>query len=664
MTEKRGQVTLFIIIGVLLLLIMGFGYYLYSQKSEQLPPEPITKQQPTNKISSFVESCIDQTASEAVIKLGSQGGYINLPPQIDKNPTSYLALDPYRILRVPFWYYAGEDRSPTIPGMQDQLASEITKTLPECLNNFTAFSQEYTIKENADIQTRVTIAAHDVRVSVSYILDVEEKATGEKTKLTTYNTILPVKLRRAYELAKAIADSENTNAFLENKTMEFITLDPKIPLTHLTFHCGTLRWRVADIKKELQTVLQYNYPRIKIKNTNVEPYLYPDEEYQRLATYDLADFMKTPPNVPEDPIPEDAYEYFHFQWDVGSTNFKDLTANVIYEPSYGMDMKVSPSSGGIMKSNVGKGSSQLLSYLCINMYHFVYGVVYPVQIAIREDTSFNGEGFVFRFAMPVIIDNNEANKDVRTTFNPEFTTYENNEEFCGTTSTNPLEITVLGRDGEMPETELPYVNLSYECLQYACNLGKTTATDGHVKATGFLPQGCSNGYLVAEKEGYLTTRQQYVGGQQIELHLEKTRTFNLSIVKSKSTSLTSVEPLSPDDVVFIQMSVIGKPYEFEQFVTYPEEDSTAPASITLVDGSALYDINIILSRKGSEIVYGGFTGNWTADRTMMKDKNTLQIKVVEISPAPALGQEAQVFDYLNDNQLYKQALQPAFITTG
>ncbi len=100
--NKRGQVTLFIIIGIILLLVIGVVVYYRDSISEftglsgsmSYPSE-------VEELLDHVQECVDDSADEAVLGIGYTGGYYTLPSE-----TFYyegLAFG------IPYYYYDGED---------------------------------------------------------------------------------------------------------------------------------------------------------------------------------------------------------------------------------------------------------------------------------------------------------------------------------------------------------------------------------------------------------------------------------------------------------------------------------------------------------------------------------------------------------------------------
>ncbi len=71
--EKRGQVTLFIILGIVILLLAGFFYYLKHTQGFLTPPADFLNSQ-LKPIQINLEECISKAAVSGLTLLGKQGG--------------------------------------------------------------------------------------------------------------------------------------------------------------------------------------------------------------------------------------------------------------------------------------------------------------------------------------------------------------------------------------------------------------------------------------------------------------------------------------------------------------------------------------------------------------------------------------------------------------
>ena len=72
--NKRGQLAIFMIVGVLLVGLFLLIFFLVSTNKEVKQPQEVYS---GNSIQSYVQSCIESTAKAAITHTGKQGGIIN-----------------------------------------------------------------------------------------------------------------------------------------------------------------------------------------------------------------------------------------------------------------------------------------------------------------------------------------------------------------------------------------------------------------------------------------------------------------------------------------------------------------------------------------------------------------------------------------------------------
>ena len=112
--DKKAQITLFIIIGIIVLL--GVGVYLYMggiQRTGQIPSEAIIEEVPLQfqPVRAFVDSCLIKTSTEALTKIGQHGGYIYLLDNDIKSNSAPTESNAFRFFpedentEVPYWWY-------------------------------------------------------------------------------------------------------------------------------------------------------------------------------------------------------------------------------------------------------------------------------------------------------------------------------------------------------------------------------------------------------------------------------------------------------------------------------------------------------------------------------------------------------------------------------
>ena len=110
--EKKGQVTIFIILGILLLVITGVMFYfktLTVTETFETEGRPVVATVPQEfiAIQEYTETCLSSISEQGIKILGQQGGHI-YPTEVG----SYSLIDPTNSdgivlgsLSVPYWHY-------------------------------------------------------------------------------------------------------------------------------------------------------------------------------------------------------------------------------------------------------------------------------------------------------------------------------------------------------------------------------------------------------------------------------------------------------------------------------------------------------------------------------------------------------------------------------
>ncbi|HSU72284.1 MAG TPA: hypothetical protein VLJ21_00360, partial [Candidatus Binatia bacterium] len=596
----------------------------------------------------YIASCVNSIAEEGITLQGMQGGFLNLPSDIVRTPTAYVPMDERNVLKVPLWYYEGESRIPSLALMESDLTKYLEDNLPSCIDHFSAFKDQYPVEEHANATAHVTIGDGAVTVRLEYPVSVVKQ---DKT-VEVPNVVSDVKvdLKRAYELATKTMEREDRDAWFENLTLDFMTADPAIPFDALEFDCSPKSWRLTDIKAELQEVLRFNLPLVRVVNTQTAPFQERESNYKTVQNFKLADFFQN--RLPSH-VPDDQFEYGRMRFDAGIPK-SNVAAAFLYNPRWGLDINGQPNRGGVLSSKITKGAAKYLSFLCTNFYHFTYDVIYPVVMTIHDEDAFLGKGFTFQFAFPVIINSNEG---ARKNFGyRQFTGFEQATGFCEDLGDQTLEVRASGLDPDIGVVELPDVTLDYECVNQLCTLGTTQAEDGYYRWTGRLPEGCSNPFIVAHKDGYLPTR---VAAQRelVELTMPRLREMHIQVVKHpydlSTHQFLSEQPLSLGENVTIAVSVVNG--TFDQFITYPQGNNT----LQLIDGTTAYDFNAVLMLFG-DLVGGYENAALKVTGRELDGTDTITIHVFEAAPQKQTDEyRAAVAQFLQEGN-YQTTLRPVF----
>ncbi len=123
--KKRAQITLFVIVGLLLItLVYFFLYSINYQKfksdivrSTKLPPD-------VEGIRQNVELCFKESGENALVLIGLQGGYAVSP------------IKSYEInnLYVPFYYFEGSNLMPSLKDIESEISDYVSNAMQKCVD--------------------------------------------------------------------------------------------------------------------------------------------------------------------------------------------------------------------------------------------------------------------------------------------------------------------------------------------------------------------------------------------------------------------------------------------------------------------------------------------------------------------------------------------------
>ncbi len=474
--KKRGQVTVFIIIALLILIIGGILIYSHKKQTEIKPSALPNELMP---VSNLIGGCLASLGQDAVKTLGMQSGYIYIPDDIKNNPKRHLKFAGFTL---PYWYYDYESHIPDKAFIEKQISFYVNENLDKCLNDFKSLKM-FNIKVLGEPETETRINDNNLIIILRYPMEITSGKS--KRKADTFTATLNVRLGRVLKLAREIMASENEQAWLEQKTIDIMASNNEIPFTSLVFSCTPKIWKVDEVKNLTKHMLYANLPLIRIDHTKYRKFEKPIGAYES-------------PSLP----PSDMYEYSMFFWkNALQDDFSDMRVGFTYMPDWDMLFRVTPSSGNMMKSeHINPGSSNVvnLAQYCIQFYHFVYDVEYPVMVSIYDDKSFT-KGYMFNFAFPVTV---FGNWGIRNSRMPMEASAPETEEFCSDTGDKSYMVWV--RD-KTTFQDVPDAIVKYSCIKYECNLGKTDASG---KLSFKLPRACKNGLIVVDKKGYLESVKQ------------------------------------------------------------------------------------------------------------------------------------------------------------
>jgi len=185
--NKRGQLTIFIIIALLIVAAIA-GYFFIRGKivfsETQLPPE-------AQSVKTFVDECLDSAAEETIYYIGQGGGYF-VPPEISTKEG------------VTYYYKNKQNYIPTKEYIEEEIALFTAAQTIACVNNFSGFPDLDIRGEKIDASAK--IKNEKIIIGLDYPLRITK---GESvTVIKDFETIVPVRLGIVYNSVYKIFGKE------------------------------------------------------------------------------------------------------------------------------------------------------------------------------------------------------------------------------------------------------------------------------------------------------------------------------------------------------------------------------------------------------------------------------------------------------------------------
>ncbi|MFH1073174.1 MAG: hypothetical protein V1743_07140 [Nanoarchaeota archaeon] len=538
--KKAGQVTVYVILGLVLVILIGLALFLKTYL-ENLDKPPISVQKELQPLNEYVEGCIYLTAKEGVLQMGIQGGYIN--PQekglipITQFPSTAKAIEfaPESGVTIPYWYYMSSsnecsqcnfksERPPLqrkygARSIETQLDTYLESNLATCIQGFEEWTAKgYEVKILNEPAVKTTVAENNVLVELEYPLQI---TLNQKTyKMSNFRSELDVNLKKSYDIGTTILRSVASQDafFFESAAIEYITpyaMDERseLPLIGTKVKSGFSAphyWTLQDTRERVAEILADNYDNIQVQGSgNVR---IPIITNPTLNGMYMNNFIAIDP-------------------DNALGELGGYTIDFTYLPWWPLYLQIQTPMG---KSDAVLGPQVLNTFfpfpLGMQRYDFKYDISFPILVKIHDKDAFNGEGFTLQFAYEANI---RGNQPLGIGFEYLETEAGQDSMFCDENQRHSGDITMHTIDiGSRQPVE--DVFLTYDCLDQGCPLGVTRMQEGKASLTAKLPL-CMGGGLVPFKEGYFGHLRDYATNEgtdgEVTVNLEQFKDVQVEVRK-------------------------------------------------------------------------------------------------------------------------------------
>ncbi len=404
---KRGQVTIFIILGIILLVVVSllfvFRDRIFRAKLDLALPTAEKVPLEFEPLREFTHACLKTVGERGLRRLGQQGGYIypeqtaraqfNDLDQTNADGVTFAGSD----TQLPYWWYNSRQndannvqlssKRPSLEIMADDLRQYVVREMGSCLGGYSSFDNlGFLVTESSDAAVEVAIIKGAVRISFTHRIDVVKGAA--EASMQRFFTEIPVNLYHLFEIANNITDAQRDYSFLEKNTLSLITLfsdtEPGklMPMTDSTFQSvGTAVWSKNQLKQDVTLMLSNYVPLIRFADSsNYYSYLFPRSEFSDVRQRIYQDMV----------LP------------LGGADGVDVRFNYLdlWPPYFDMNCE-----GDVCRPQ--SVSRAMFGYpFGMQRYKAVYDISYPVLVSLNDPSAFGGQGYLFNFALEANIRNN------------------------------------------------------------------------------------------------------------------------------------------------------------------------------------------------------------------------------------------------------------------
>ncbi len=594
MKNKKGQVTIFIIIAIVLIAAVGL-YFLFKETltQEQIP----VSLQPV--YTSFL-SCLEEQTNAGIGILKIQGGYIYLP-ELELGSHYYPFSSQLDFLgnNIPYWYYLSgngleKEQIPSLEQMEQDLSRFIQERARDCDFNDYYFQGFKVFQEPPEVEISIKDNSIDVNVDMDMTLEYGD----DSALVRNHGVTIDSDLGNLYQSAKEVYNYEQESLFLENYSID--TLRLYAPVDGIEISCSPSVWGVDEVFDNLQIALEQN--TIVLGSNLGEGYFDVDLPIEQEVKF------------------------------ITSRNWPST-------------FEVNPSEENILIAKpVGNQQGLGILGFCYVPYHFVYNVRYPVLVQVGNIE--NGE--FFQFPVAVLIEGNHPRKALQTTAG-----ISNAPELCQYKNTN-VQVNTYDINLNPVEADISYRCFSETCQIGATNNGVLEedfpqCVNGYVVAKAQGYEQANTLYSTVE-DGVVNVFLQKSHNLDIILKLDG-REYNgeavISIIKDSGISKTIVYPEQK------QVSLGQGQYELQVYIyknsslEFPETTKTecievpsgGIAGVIGLTAEKCFDVTIP-SQIISNVLAGGGKQNYYALDSELASSSILEINAGSL-PTPTSLEEIQ-----------------------
>jgi hypothetical protein len=280
--NKKAQITVFILLGLVVLLGVGTVFFLQDTGIEsaiqvEIPGEVQFAGQ--QELRTFMDSCIRDAVFNGIELIRLQAGHIYIPEEI---PTVAVESDRQIITKngikkvidkkasnkVPYWLDSNNRLFiPTKQYIEDSLAYYIEESILDCVNDFNSFKEQNYQVYTEDINALVSLS-DEVYARIGYPITFERD--NIRFEESEFILRVPLNLKKAIDIQTEVVLGEFFDSYLESNIKNLISIYsysgiekeeydlPPFSFTDASTSCDMITWKLDEVKQKLIKNLNAN----------------------------------------------------------------------------------------------------------------------------------------------------------------------------------------------------------------------------------------------------------------------------------------------------------------------------------------------------------------------------------------------------------------------
>jgi hypothetical protein len=204
MIKKRGQVTIFIIIGILLVLVLGVIIVLKDTNNLKINQEIKEVNTFEVPIKIFVENCLTKSTLNGMEEVFAKGGYKDFP--VNSNLFEFTNND--EVLTSPFYVFSENSLLPKLMEIEDNVAQSSQDKLIVCLEDFSQFEEQGLKIELEEPKINVNFATNTL---VSLNLPLKISNDDVQKELSEFSVLIPFDFKSKYDGLDDFIDEQKSS---------------------------------------------------------------------------------------------------------------------------------------------------------------------------------------------------------------------------------------------------------------------------------------------------------------------------------------------------------------------------------------------------------------------------------------------------------------------